>query len=85
MTAVKPRRTRRKGLTRISRYNQVTLPVDVVLRAGLKPGDSMAVELKTTGEIVLRPEVDPLDKYIGMFDGLYPPGYLRALRDEWER
>jgi AbrB family looped-hinge helix DNA binding protein len=85
MTEVKQRRTRRKGFTRISRKNQVTLPVDVVLRAGLKPGDSMAVELKTTGEIVLRPEVDPLDKYIGMFDGIYPPGYLRALRDEWER
>lgn len=85
MAEVKQRQTRRKGFTRISRKNQVTLPVDVILRAGLKPGDSMAVELKNTGEIVLRPEVDPLDEYIGMFDGLYPPGYLRALRDEWER
>ncbi len=85
MTEVKQRRTRRKGFTRISRKNQVTLPIDVVVRAGLKPGDVMAVELKTSGEIVLRAEVDPLDKYIGMFNGMYPPGYLRALRDEWER
>ena len=85
MSEVKQPRKRRKGFTRISRKNQVTLPVDVVVRAGLKPGDSIAVELKTTGEIVLRPEVDPLDQYIGSMTGMFPPGYLRDLRDEWER
>lgn len=85
MAEVKQRRTRRRGFTRISRKNQVTLPVDVVLRAGLKPGDSIAVELKTTGEIVLRPEVDPLARHLGSMTGMFPPGYLNELRDEWER
>ena len=79
------RQARRKGFTRMSRKNQVTLPVDVVMRSGLKPGDSIVVELKTTGEIILRPEVDPLDKFIGIFDGMYPPASLDELRDEWER
>lgn len=83
MDEVKHRR--RKGFTRISRKNQVTLPVDVLVRAGLGPGDTLAVESKAGGEIVLRREEDPLLRYIGVFDGLYPPGYLDELRDEWER
>lgn len=83
MREVKQRR--RKGFTRVSRKNQVTLPVDVVLRAGLEPGDSLAVELKASGEIVLRREEDALRRYIGVFDGLYPPNATDALRDEWER
>jgi AbrB family looped-hinge helix DNA binding protein len=76
---------RRKGFTRVSRKNQVTLPIDALVTAGLKPGDTLLVEAKANGEIVLRREEDPLDKYIGVFNGLYPPGYLDELRDEWER
>lgn len=78
------RRRRRKGFTRVSRKNQVTLPVDVLMTAGVRPGDSLMVEAKASGEIVLRREEDPLEKYIGVFDGMYPPGYLDELRDEWE-
>ena len=74
---------RRKGFTRVSRKNQVTLPVDAMLVAGVRPGDSLVVEVKTGGEIVLRREVDPLEKYYGSMTGVYPPGYLDDLRDEW--
>ena len=83
MGEVKQRR-RRKGFTRVSSKNQVTLPIDVLVAAGVRPGDSLMVEAKSTGEIVLRREVDPLQKYIGVFNGVYPPGYLDELRDEWE-
>jgi AbrB family looped-hinge helix DNA binding protein len=83
--AERVKQRRRKGYTRVSRKNQVTLPIDALAIAGLKPGDSLLVEAKTNGEIVLRREEDPLDKYIGAFTGLYPPGYLDELRDEWER
>ena len=83
MDEVKQRR--RKGFTRISRKNQVTLPVDVLVRAGLGPGDTLAVELKTDGQIVLRREEDPLLRHIGAMTGMFPPGYLDDLRDEWER
>ncbi len=78
------RRRRRKGFTRVSSKNQVTIPIDVLLTAGVRPGDSLMVEAKTNGEIVLRREEDPLLRYIGVFDGMYPPGYIDELRDEWD-
>jgi len=83
MDKVKQQR-RRKGFTRVSSKNQVTLPIDVLVTAGVRPGDSLMVEAKADGEIVLRREEDPLLRYLGVFDGMYPPGYLDDLRDEWE-
>ncbi len=68
----------------MSSKNQVTLPIDVLLATGLRPGDSLIVEAKTTGEIVLRREEDPLERYYGSMTGAFPPNYLRDLRDEWE-
>lgn len=83
MDEVKQRR-RRKGFTRVSSKNQITLPIDVLVTAGVRPGDSLMVEAKATGEIVLRRETDPLDRYVGSMTGMFPPNYLRDLRDEWE-
>jgi bifunctional DNA-binding transcriptional regulator/antitoxin component of YhaV-PrlF toxin-antitoxin module len=78
------RRRRRKGFTRVSSKNQVTLPIDVLVTAGVRPGDSLMVEAKANGEILLRREEDPLDRYVGSMTGLFPPDHLRDLRDEWE-
>jgi bifunctional DNA-binding transcriptional regulator/antitoxin component of YhaV-PrlF toxin-antitoxin module len=75
---------RRKGFTRVSAKNQVTLPIDALAVAGLHPGDSLSVEAKGTGEIVLRRELDPLQQYYGSMTGLFSRGYLRELRDEWD-
>lgn len=83
MAEVKHHR-RRKGFTRVSSKNQVTLPVDVLLTAGVRPGDSLLVEAKSAGEIVLRREEDPLERYYGSLTGVFPPNYLRDLRDEWD-
>ena len=77
------KRHRRKGFTRVSSKNQVTIPVDVLTIAGVRPGDSLAVEARVSGEIVLRREEDPLTRFLGVFDGVYPPNYLNELRDEW--
>lgn len=68
----------------MSSKNQITLPIDVLVTAGVRPGDSLMVEAKATGEIVLRRETDPLDRYVGSMTGMFPPNYLRDLRDEWE-
>ena len=78
------KQSRRKGFTRVSRKNQVTLPIDALTVAGVHPGDTLRVEAKATGEIVLRRELDPLQRYYGSMTGLFPPGYLRELRDEWD-
>jgi bifunctional DNA-binding transcriptional regulator/antitoxin component of YhaV-PrlF toxin-antitoxin module len=74
---------RRRGLTRISRKNQATLPVDALRRAGLKPGDTLAVESASPGRIVLIRVADLVDRHAGKDAGVYPPDYLRRLREEW--
>ena len=74
---------RRRGRTRISRKNQATLPVEALRRAGLKPGDEMTVEVPGPGRIVLVRALDLVDKHAGQAPGVYPPGYLDQLRDEW--
>jgi AbrB family looped-hinge helix DNA binding protein len=78
------KRPRRKGYTRVSRKHQVTIPVDALAIAGLRPGDTLLVEATPSGEIVLRREEDPLDRHIGSMTGIFEPGYIRGLRDEWE-
>ena len=39
----KVRNQRRRGFTRLSGKNQITIPVDALRRAGLKPGDELRV------------------------------------------
>jgi bifunctional DNA-binding transcriptional regulator/antitoxin component of YhaV-PrlF toxin-antitoxin module len=78
------RQVRRRGYTRVSGKHQVTLPVEALATAGVRAGDSLKVEARPNGEIVLRRVADPLEQYYGSMTGMFPPGYLRELRDEWE-
>lgn len=82
---------RRRGYTRLSGKNQVTIPVSVLEQAGLRAGDELKVEADD-GRIVLEPALSlaerrraAIDRVAGTFTGMYPPGYLDRLRDEWER
>jgi AbrB family looped-hinge helix DNA binding protein len=83
------KQTRRRGFTRLSGKRQVTLPVGVVEKLGLTPGDELRVE--TDGDrIVLSREQDLAERrraaireIAGSFPGVYEPGYLDKLRDEW--
>jgi len=75
---------RRRGYTRISRKNQVTLPAEVLRRTCLGPGDQLKVEPDGRGRIVLTAETDPIEKFIGDLTGVYEKGYLERLRSEWD-
>jgi AbrB family looped-hinge helix DNA binding protein len=81
---------RRRGYTRLSRKNQVTIPATVVAEIGVRPGDELKVQAEN-GRIVLEPEKslaerrrEALRRVAGSLSGVYPPGYLDELREEWD-
>jgi len=65
---------------KISSKNQVTLPVESLARAGLKPGDEVTIEAENSETIVVRRAHRSVDDALGVFDGLFEPGYLKKLR-----
>ena len=77
-------RSRRRGYTRVSAKHQVTIPVDAMAKAGIQSGDQVRVDVEPGGRVVLTKAEDVLERYAGMFTGMFPPGYLDELRDEWE-
>lgn len=81
MEEVKP--TRRRGFSRVSAKHQVTLPVEALRQAGLKPGDVVKVDADGTGRIVLVRRRDPLDAHAGTLTGVYRTTEVDGLRDEW--
>jgi bifunctional DNA-binding transcriptional regulator/antitoxin component of YhaV-PrlF toxin-antitoxin module len=69
-------------MPRISSKHQVTLPVAALERAGLKGGDEVAIEAEGDNCIVVRRIGRDAKAALGVFDGLYEPGYLERLRAE---
>jgi AbrB family looped-hinge helix DNA binding protein len=67
-------------MSKISAKNQVTLPVAALERSGLRSGDEVVIESEGPDRIVIRRIATDPRKAIGIFDGLYPPGYLGELR-----
>jgi bifunctional DNA-binding transcriptional regulator/antitoxin component of YhaV-PrlF toxin-antitoxin module len=85
MTAeVKRRRT-----TKVSRKNQVTLPVAALREAGVGPGDVLRVEVEADGVFRLVRERDPwwdlFEKLAGSNLPIISREELEEMRDEWER
>jgi bifunctional DNA-binding transcriptional regulator/antitoxin component of YhaV-PrlF toxin-antitoxin module len=71
-----------KAVPRISSKNQVTLPVESMAAAGLVAGDDVTIEADGAGVVVVRRTDRDIDSALGVFDGLYEPGYLDRLRAE---
>lgn len=74
---------RRRGYTRVSAKHQVTIPVATLRDAGIRTGDTLRAEVRGPGEVVLIRDEDPLDRFAGALTGVYEPGELDELRDEW--
>lgn len=60
----------------------MTIPVDVLRKAGLKAGDELLVETDAAGRVTLVREDDVIAKYAGTIP--YPADYLKTLRAEWD-
>jgi bifunctional DNA-binding transcriptional regulator/antitoxin component of YhaV-PrlF toxin-antitoxin module len=69
-------------MPRISSKHQVTLPVEALANSGLSPGDDVTIESQGPDLIVVRRTPRDVGAGFGVFDGLYEPGYLDALRSE---
>jgi bifunctional DNA-binding transcriptional regulator/antitoxin component of YhaV-PrlF toxin-antitoxin module len=72
-------------MPRVSSKNQVTLPVDAMRAAGLRAGDEVTVRPSGDGEVVIAIRGSRVRRHAGIATGIYPPGELDRLRDEWDR
>jgi bifunctional DNA-binding transcriptional regulator/antitoxin component of YhaV-PrlF toxin-antitoxin module len=70
--------------TRISRKNQVTLPVAALHGSGLGPGDLVEVSVVGFGVLELRRWRSRLREVIGTLPGFEHDVDLEASRDSWE-
>lgn len=71
-------------MPKLSSKNQITIPVEALREAGIEPGDEVRVVARGHGRVEIERMEDVLDRYAGSLNGLWQPGELSALRDEWE-
>jgi bifunctional DNA-binding transcriptional regulator/antitoxin component of YhaV-PrlF toxin-antitoxin module len=74
---------RRRGFTLISAKHQATIPVQALKEAGLRPGDEVRVVAAGRGRLVLERDLNLIERHAGALRGVYEPGELDRLRDEW--
>jgi bifunctional DNA-binding transcriptional regulator/antitoxin component of YhaV-PrlF toxin-antitoxin module len=67
-------------MPKISSKHQVTLPVESLEVAGLKAGDEVTIEAEGVDTIVVRRARRDVEAGLGVFDGLFEPGYLERMR-----
>lgn len=74
---------RRRGYTRVSPKHQVTIPVDALANAGIKQGDELRVIVDGPGRLILTRAADVIARYAGSMPGVWEPGDLEVLKEEW--
>ncbi len=82
-THVENVKNRRRGTSRISAKHQITIPADALRAAGLEVGERIVAYADGAGRVVLKRESDILDEFAGALSGVYGPGELDELRNEW--
>jgi len=76
-------KNRRRGATRISSKNQITIPADALRAAGLETGQRVVARADGPGRVVLEREDDVLIQFSGALTGIYSADELDRLRSEW--
>lgn len=72
-------------MAKVSSKNQVTLPVEAMRKAGLRPGDEVTVRPLRDGEVIIAARGSRVRRHAGIATGIYPAGELDRLRNEWKR
>lgn len=72
-------------MAKVSSKNQITLPVEAMRAAGLRPGEEVAVRPIGDGELIVAARGSRVRRHAGIAAGIYEEGELDRLRDEWNR
>ena len=75
---------RRRGASRISSKNQITIPAEALRSAGLQAGERVLAHADGAGRVILEREHDVIAEFAGALTGTYRPGELDDLRSEWD-
>lgn len=75
---------RRRGASKISSKNQITIPAEALRSAGLEVGDRVVAHADGAGRVILEREHDVIAEFAGALTGAYRPSELDQLRSEWE-
>ena len=75
---------RRRGTSRISTKNQITIPAEALRNAGLEAGDRVVAHADGAGRVILEREHDVVADLAGALTGTYRPTELDDLRSEWD-
>jgi bifunctional DNA-binding transcriptional regulator/antitoxin component of YhaV-PrlF toxin-antitoxin module len=84
LTNMREVKNRRRGATRISSKNQITIPADALRAAGLAVGDRVVAHADGAGRVVLEREHDVIAEFAGVMTGAYTANELDDLRREWD-
>ena len=75
---------RRRGASRISSKNQITIPAEALRSAGLQAGERVVAHADGAGRVILEREHDVIAEFAGALTGTYLPDELDDLRSEWD-
>jgi AbrB family looped-hinge helix DNA binding protein len=77
-------KVRRRGSSKISSKNQITIPADALRNAGLEVGDRVVAHADGAGRVILEREHDVIAEFAGALTGTYDSTELDDLRSEWD-
>ena len=84
LTTMEKVKERRRGASKISSKNQITIPAEALRSAGLEVGDRVVAHADGAGRVILEREHDVVAEFAGALTGAYLPRELDELRSEWD-